>query len=250
MASRLTLTTPLIIGHRGAALHAPENTLAGIREAARQGATMVEFDATITGDTPPAVILFHDPTLERTTNGHGILDQTPLSTLRQLDAGQGEQIPTLAEAIALVQELGLLANVEIKVAPGRDRETAEAVMATLANHWPKAGVPPLISSFSVEALEIAKAQQPDWPRGYLFHTPPDDWAKTTARLDPATIHFNAARTTEASIEALKTSQKPLISFTVNDPKQALRLFDQGITGVFTDTPQTIIATLDGRGLTP
>ena len=236
----LTITTPLIIGHRGAAAHAPENTLASIREAARQGAPAVEFDATITGDDPPAVILFHDDTLERTTNGGGAVDHMPLSQLRTLDAGQGEQIPTLQETIALIHELGLHANVEIKVAPDRDVETAEAVMADLANHWPADAPPPFISSFSVPALEVAQAQKPDWPRGYLIWDKPDNWRAIADRLQVATININAERETPDSIASLRSTGRPVMAYTVNDPDQAASLFDQGIAGIFTDTPKTLL----------
>ena len=237
----LTFTPPLIIGHRGAAAHAPENTLAGIREAARQGATMVEFDATISGETPPVTVLFHDDTLERTTDGVGAVDQVPFETLRGLNAGDGERIPTLVEAIALVQELGLLANVEIKVAPGRYMETAEAVMATLIAHWPEDAPPPLISSFSIEALEVAQAQRPDWPRGYLIWHKPDDWRVIADRLDATTININAEHEDAASIAAYKSTGRPVLAYTVNDPERAKELIAQGVTGIFTDTPETLIA---------
>ncbi len=239
-AMTLTLTSPLIIGHRGAAAHAPENTLASIREAARQGAKMVEFDATISGDTPPVTVLFHDDTLERTTDGVGAVDRVPFETLRGLDAGDGERIPTLVEAITLVQALGLLANVEIKVAPGRDAETAEAVMATLITHWPVDGPPPLISSFSIEALEAAQAQRADWPRGYLIWDKPEDWRAIADRLAVATINVNAERETAESLQALQGTGRPVLAYTVNDLERAKFLFDQGVAGLFTDTPQTLL----------
>jgi glycerophosphoryl diester phosphodiesterase len=242
----LTITTPLIIGHRGAAAHAPENTCASIREAARQGARMVEFDATITGDNPPAVILFHDDTLERTTNGSGAVDRMPLNDLKQLDAGDGERIPTLKQAIDDIHRLGLMANVEIKVAPNRDLDTAEAVMTDLITHWSVNTAPPYISSFSIKALEIAMTRRPDWPRGLLIRDMPDDWRQIAERLNVSTINISATRTSRADLALLVGSGWPIMVYTVNDPQRAVELLNQGVSALFTDSPQTLLPLLDNR----
>ena len=102
---------PAVIGHRGAAAYAPENTLEGIREAARRGARWVEFDAKLTGDG--VVILMHDDTLDRTTNGRGPVAQASYREIGLLDAGawfgaawRGTRVPRLADALALLVESG------------------------------------------------------------------------------------------------------------------------------------------------
>ena len=96
-----------VIGHRGAAKRAPENTLAGLRRAHELGAAWVEFDVMLSGDGVP--ILIHDETLERTTDGHGAVPDHGLAAIRELDAGAwfapayaGERVPTLEEAIDLL----------------------------------------------------------------------------------------------------------------------------------------------------
>src|SRR5262245_53621059 len=106
---------PRVIGHRGAAAYAPENTLESIREAAHRGARWVEFDAKLTGDG--AVILMHDDTLDRTTNSRGPVAQTSLADIARLDAGawfgepwRGARVPTLADTLALLVELDMQAN--------------------------------------------------------------------------------------------------------------------------------------------
>src|SRR4051794_34519268 len=103
---------PKVIGHRGAKAYAPENTLAGIRTAAQQGARWVEVDVKLTRDGVP--ILMHDDTVDRTTNGKGAAATLDFAELRRLDAGAwfgpafaGERIPTLEEALALVFDLDL-----------------------------------------------------------------------------------------------------------------------------------------------
>src|SRR5437867_11693182 len=124
---------PSIIGHRGAADYAPENTLEGIREAARRGARWVEFDTKLTGDG--VVILMHDDTLDRTTNGRGAVAGTAFHDIGLLDAGswfgpawRGVRVPRLADVLALLVELDMQANIEIKPCTGREVETAQAVV--------------------------------------------------------------------------------------------------------------------------
>ena len=96
-----------VIGHRGAAARAPENTLAGLRRARELGAAWVEFDVMLTADRVP--VLIHDETLERTTTGRGEVARHTAAEIRALDAGgwfapefAGERVPTLAEAVALL----------------------------------------------------------------------------------------------------------------------------------------------------
>ena len=243
MPAALPFQTPIIIGHRGAAAHAPENTLASIREAAAQGVTIVEFDATISGDHPPQAIIIHDDTLDRTTSGTGAVDKTPFTALRQLDAGDGERIPTLQEIIAEVHRLGMTANVEIKVAPDRDRETAEAVMADLIRYWPEQAAPPVVSSLSIEALEIAQRERPDWPRGIVLRYKPDNWRELADRLDLAIISYNVGIETPDEIDKLFASGRHIMAFTVNDAEQARALLERGVAGIFTDTPRTLLPVL-------
>ena len=149
------LIEPPVIGHRGAAGHAPENTLASLRAAAALGVRWVEFDAKLTGDGQ--VVLFHDETLERTTDGSGPVADMALEDLRALDAGgwfgepfRGERIPTLSETLAVLGELKLGANVEIKPDPGREEATGDTVARILAREWPRDLPPPIVSSFKAE----------------------------------------------------------------------------------------------------
>ena len=102
----------LRIAHRGASAYAPENTLAAIAKAAELGADMVELDIHSSADGAPVII--HDPCLERSTNGIGSVQGYKLSELKKLDAGNGEHIPTLAEAVACCREHGLGLYLELK----------------------------------------------------------------------------------------------------------------------------------------
>lgn len=102
----------LRIAHRGASAHAPENTLAAMIRAAELGAHMVEMDVHCCGDGTPVIL--HDAHLARSTNGSGSVYEYSLDQLKELDAGQGERIPTLDEAVRCCLEHGMAPYIELK----------------------------------------------------------------------------------------------------------------------------------------
>lgn len=237
---------PRFIGHRGGGTLAPENTLAGFALAAHMGVKMVEFDVMLAGCGTS--VLIHDETLERTTNGTGRVCDTPYTALSELDAGAwfspqfaGARIPTLTEALACCQTLGLVANVEIKPAAGFERETGASVAKCVAQYVTEcaaqqapAPTPYLLSSFSLDALTAAHAAAPSLPRAVLFENLPDDWAAVVSQLDAVAVHCHAAALTPATAEALQQRGLPLACYTVNDPHHAERLFALGARSLFTD----------------
>lgn len=244
-----TPVLPKVIGHRGAAARAPENTLAGLRAAADLGVAMVEFDVKLSRDGVPVVI--HDDRVDRTTDGTGQVRDLDVETLRALDAGAwfgpafaGERIPTLDEALDLVLERGLAVNLEIKPCSGREAETARVALAAARARWPADRPPPLVSSFALDSLLAARDAAPDWPRGWLFDRRPPDWRITMADLAPAALNFSADRVTAAELADYRDTGLGLLAYTVNDPARALDLFAQGVDGVFSDVPDTILAAVE------
>jgi glycerophosphoryl diester phosphodiesterase len=228
----MPLPLPRWIAHRGGGSLAPENTLAGIRVAARLGFKAVEFDVMLSGDGTP--VLIHDETLERTTNGAGRVCDTPDSLLFALDAGQGERIPRFAEAAALCRELGLLANVEIKPSAGHELATAAVVARQTADLWRGAAVQPLLSSFSLAALAVARDVAPEISRGVLFEAPPRDWLAEVQRLQAISLHCDADLVGDEVLAEARAHDVPVLCYTVNAPEQAEALFGRGVSGVFTD----------------
>jgi len=101
-----------VVGHRGARSCAPENTLGSIRAAKACGADFVEVDVRLSKDG--RLVVIHDETVDRTTDGSGRVEDLTLEEIKLLDAGLGERVPTLAEAVALVGELDLGIVVEMK----------------------------------------------------------------------------------------------------------------------------------------
>ncbi|MEO1249543.1 MAG: glycerophosphodiester phosphodiesterase family protein, partial [Pseudomonadota bacterium] len=235
---------PPVIGHRGAALYAPENTIAGLHEASRRGVKMVEVDVRLTADGQP--VIFHDDTLDRTTNGVGPLDHALFDEVRRVDAGvrfgedwQGERIPTLEEVIATTGTLGLGLNLEIKSLAHRAEETARVALEQTRDLWPSDRPAPLISSFQYQALVTAKDIAPDWPRGLLLGGQMADWRARAEAIDAATINTYHAVQTRDSIATFRAFGKPVLCYTVNDPGRAADLFDWGVSAVFSDAPDIV-----------
>ncbi|MEK6348692.1 MAG: glycerophosphodiester phosphodiesterase [Burkholderia sp.] len=228
-----------IVAHRGGGKLAPENTLAGFEEGARRGHRMVEFDAKLSADG--ISFLLHDDTVTRTSNGEGAAAGMRYAALAALDAGSwfdarfaGERMPTLEQAAARCLALGLAANVEIKPCLGREAETGERVALDTARYWRGAAVPPLLSSFSVEALAAAQRAAPELPRGLLLDTLPDDWQALTARLGCVALHANHRAFDAARVAAIRAAGLRTLAYTVNEPARARELIAWGVDLICTD----------------
>lgn len=238
---------PPVIGHRGAARHAPENTLAGLRAAASMGVACVEFDVRLTKDRVP--ILFHDDTVERTTDGRGRLGALTLAQIRRLDAGawfgsrfKGERVPTLAEAVKALAALDLMANIELKPEEAQGAATARAVLAVLRKNWPRDRPRPILSSFDWSALATLAVEDPRWPRGLLIRNPRQpQWRAWAARVGAAAVHCGARGLDRAGFESLRTVGLPVAVYTVNDVRRARSLWNWGAAAIFTDDPPGLLA---------
>jgi glycerophosphoryl diester phosphodiesterase len=247
----MKIDLPKVIGHRGAALDAPENTLESFREAHRQGARWVEFDVSLTADDQ--VLVMHDDTLDRTTNGKGPAAAQTMADLKKLDAGfwfgakfEGVKLPTLAETVALLAELDMNCNCEIKGSK-RNLETAKAVMAELRRTWPANKPKPLISSFELECLRGAQAEAPEFPRGVLIWGKPVDWLSQARSVAAATMNIDNDHATQPWMAELKQAGYGVLVWTVDAPERAARVMEWGADGIITDAPGAVLARL-GKGV--
>jgi glycerophosphoryl diester phosphodiesterase len=229
---------PRLIAHRGGGDRAPENTLAGLAAAAAAGFRAVEFDVMLSADQVP--LLIHDETLERTTDGHGRVCDTPVAMLANLDAGSwfgptfaGEPLPTLATAIAACQRLGLWANIEIKPSAGYEEQTGALVAQQVQELW-QGEMQPLLSSFSEVALLAAREAAPDLPRAVLLESLRQDWQHRLRIVDAVAVHCAARSLDAAAVSAIHAAQYGLAVYTVNDLGSARRLDKLGVDAVFTD----------------
>ncbi len=239
-----TLKLPSVIGHRGAATYAPENTLESIRTAAEIGTKWIELDVKLTKDSVP--IIFHDDTLERTTSGYGNVADTDYSDIKELEAGfwfsegfTGVIVPTLEEAMEVILHHDLGVNFEIKPCPGREVETAEVMLDILSQGWDDTAKV-LISSFSHVSLEVAFDMVPDFHRGLLLEDEwPENWKELADYLQVSSINFNGNTASREQVEELIELQKPVCAYTINDIQTAKRLRQWGVDAFFTDDPETI-----------
>lgn len=236
---------PFIIGHRGAAGLAPENTIASLRRAKAEGATWVEFDVMLTAEGVP--VLFHDETVNRTTNGKGALADKSLEETQLLDAGlwfstefQGERIPTFQNTINELKALGLGANVEIKPTPGLGRETAKATCTIISSNWPDSLPPPVISSFDAAAMATARDMLPEIERAMLFGRLPENWLAKVEELDCKAVHLSTKYVTRKDVDTLTEKGLPVRIYTVNDLARGHELREMGVASVFTDRPDIFL----------
>ncbi|MGB8338272.1 MAG: glycerophosphodiester phosphodiesterase [Burkholderiales bacterium] len=230
---------PKLFAHRGGGILAPENTLAGMRMAAKQKYQAVEFDVKLAACG--TLIVMHDDTLDRTTNGKGLVAETTYADIAKLDAGSwhsekfvGERVPTFAELAPLCIDLGLLCNVEIKPNPGQERETGEAAAMACKKIWQDKKYLPLLTSFSFDALAAAKAEAPELPRAILFDEIPSDWKTQAEKLDCVSVNCNHAHVNVDQIQTIRGAGYRVMCYTVNDVAKAKKLFAWGVDGLFTD----------------
>ncbi|SBS29688.1 Glycerophosphoryl diester phosphodiesterase [Marinomonas aquimarina] len=233
-----------VIGHRGAATLAPENTLASIRAAAAAGAKWVEID--VYPIAQGGLIIFHDDRLERCTNGFGSTMEASLETILSLDAGhwfghehQGEKIPTFEQAIDCLQELGLGLNLEIKY-DGRNVEAVvPAILATLAERWQDPDKL-LLSSFNYPALQLCRRLSPTVHLGYLVEEVPHDWLLKLAAINACCLGCHYQPLTEHQARAVKAAGYLLVCYTANEAHLVREHWRWGMDSVVTDDPRQFV----------
>lgn len=225
----------LCIGHRGARGHAPENTLLSIDTGMRLGADMIEFDVQRCEDQ---LVVIHDPRLERTTGGEGRVEQVRFDYLRSLDAGQGQQIPTLQEVLDLV-EARVPLNVEIKSAAGTGAMVASLLRDVLADGWSASQF--LVSSFHLPELYEFKQIAPEIPIAALVCGVPLDWAACAIELGASALNISAEFADPHLVHDAQSRGLKVYAYTVNHPQEIRALRDAGLDGVFSDYPDRVLA---------
>ena len=230
----------LVIAHRGASGTHPENTMAAFRRAVELGADMIELDVQLTRDGE--VVVFHDATLERTTDGAGPLSALTLAELRRLDAGRwfgaafaGERVPTLAEVLAAVP---LPVNVELK--PERDDDGLEARALAVVE---RAGAAQRVvfSSFAGHALERLRARAPSATLAILWEQEPVPHAiRLAERVSARALHLRKEVATPPAVAAARAAGLAVRVWTVNAQADFDCLVAVGVDGVFTDFPERFL----------
>lgn len=238
------LKTPIAIAHRGDKRFAPENTLSAFRQAADKGADAIEFDVKLTSDG--RVIVLHDKTVDRTTNGTGKAADLSLAELKKLDAGvlfpfqfPGEKIPTLEEVFESVGER-LHLNIELTNYSTIYDNLVEKVVELVKDFKMMEKV--FFSSFSTRNLLIAQRLLPEVPRGLLtlpgllgFWGRAFGWRGDYSALNPYYSDIN-----NRLIARIHSAGKSVIAWTVNNEADVKRMIDISVDGIITDDPQSVL----------
>lgn len=255
---------PRRFGHRGASGTHPENTLESFRAALERGAQAFELDVHRTADGE--IVVFHDDTLERTTNGHGRLRDRTLAELRALDAGfrfspdggstfpfreAGITIPMLREVCESFADTPMI--IEIKqVDPPLERDLAQVLQATGADDRA------LVFSLRQEPVdrfrEVARGSLtgfgPDEVAHFLRRVRADDWAeyRPLGLAFAVPVHWYGTQIVSAPfLEAAHRHECEVYVWTVNEPGEMGSLLDMGVDGLITDFPERLCEVLAARG---
>ncbi|WP_214001111.1 glycerophosphodiester phosphodiesterase family protein [Arsukibacterium sp.] len=219
-----------IIAHRGASGDYPENTLLAIEQALIQGADAIEIDVfAVQGE----LIVIHDHHLARTTNGTGSIYQYNLTELMQLDAGQGQRIPTLWQVLELTNGKCWL-NIELK---GDD--TVAPLLALLEQAEQQLGFDLqslVISSFNHHLLFAIKQQQPQLRLGALTASLPLDYAAFASILQAYSVHCDVSFINQALVDDAKARGLKVYVYTVDQTDDIRRLKEYGVEGIFSNYP--------------
>lgn len=234
-------STILNIAHRGASAHFPENTLGAFAAAIDTAADMCELDVQLTMDG--ALVVIHDETVDRTTDGRGRVDAMTLAELKRLDAGSwraarfaSERIPTLAEVFDLT-EGGCGLNIELKA-------TGVGEMVGRLIRERKAQASTLVSSFDWAELVQVQNVAPEIRVGLLTD-------RAAARVIDAAMQMKAfAINPAAKLVSLQLCARAhqqglkVYTWTVDDPDDMRRLVEMGVDGIMTNDPEHLRTVLD------
>jgi glycerophosphoryl diester phosphodiesterase len=239
---------PIILAHRGASVHAPENTLAAFELALAQGAHGVELDVKLSADGE--VVVFHDATVERTTDGQGKVAQLSLAALRELDAGsffsdefRGEKIPTLFEVFETIGNRTII-NVELTNYKTPRDGLADKVCELVGRFELQDRVH--FSSFLSSNLKRTRKLLPDTSCGLLAL---GGWMGWWARSfgfnfgEYQALHPGLKDTTARQVARVHRLKRRVIVWTVNDGEDMRRLFNWGVDGIITDDPKLAVEIL-------
>ena len=232
----------LVIAHRGASGHAPENTLAAFRKAVALGAAFIETDLQLSRDA--RFVALHDPTVNRTTNGHGVVHDMPLTELRRLDAGSwfgsefsGERIPTLEEILEFSKKNDVVFYLELK--PGGSWGGEHALVGALreTGEIPRA----VVISFDAAIVFNLRKIEPTLMTGLLYDGQIENPLEKAVEIGARQLVVQKDLVTPALIERARKKDLQVVCWTVNNPAHMRMLMAAGVDGIMSDYPDRLVA---------
>ncbi|HTP70529.1 MAG TPA: glycerophosphodiester phosphodiesterase family protein [Dongiaceae bacterium] len=234
----------LAIAHRGASGYAPENTLAAFRRAVAQGATFIETDLHLTRDAH--FIAVHDETVDRTTNGQGLVHQMTLAELRRLDAGSwfasefmSERIPTLDEILDFSRKNDVVFYLELK--PNGFWGGEHALISALRNSSEIARS--VIISFDPAILSSLRKIEPTLMTGLLHDGSVENPFDKALEIGARQLVIRGDLVSPNVIQQARKQDLQVVCWTVNSPAHMRMLASAGVDGIMTDYPDRLLAVL-------
>jgi len=238
---------PLVIAHRGASGEAPEHTMAALELALAQGADVIEIDVHMSADGYP--VLFHDDTLERTTNGRGLVREKTLAELKSLDAGSwfaqrfaGQRILTLEEVVAWVRGKVPLA-IEIKNLPHRYRGIEASVSGILerANALREHEV----FSFDHVSAKRFKSREPALLTGVCYHADVLDHVALAKAANATVLHPGLNDMRPDALREAHAAGLIVFPWTADSAEEIQGLAALGVDGITTNWPKRAREVISG-----
>jgi len=225
----------LIVAHRGASGTQPENTRIAFQKAVEAGATAIELDVHLCRSGELVVI--HDETVNRTTNGKGNVAGFALTDLQQLDAGKGEKIPTLQEVLDVVVGKAQI-NIELK-GKNTAKAVAEFILKNTAGHiWHTEDF--LISSFHHKELKRFHSLLPEVRIGILYNFRPWFYKTKARKLNAFSVNLSAQVVNTSLVKRMHKQGLQVWVYTVNDKAALERVAQTGADAVFSNFPEQFV----------
>lgn len=236
-----------VIGHRGARFEAPENTLAGFAHTIALGLAAVEFDIRVSRDGELMVI--HDATVDRTTDGHGEVSSFTAAELAALDARSGFTdvalpcgVPTFDQVLDVLAPSSLGMMIEIKTdTPEREERIVRGVLDRLRARSLMGRA--TITSFDPVALEFVVRDAPDQRRGYIGAWDGDAFLETALRLGCAQADMHHVSASAGMVAKAHDAGLTVVGWPCNTPEEVALLAGWGVDAVTSDAPTTVRAAL-------
>ena len=232
----------LVIAHRGASGHAPENTLAAFKQAVALGATFIETDLQLTRDA--RFVAIHDDTVNRTTNGQGAVHDLTLAELRKLDAGSwfgsefaGERIPTLEEILEFSKKNDVVFYLELK--PGGSWGGEHALIGALRESGEIARS--VVISFDAGVLAAIRKVEPTLMTGLLYDGQIDDPLEKAVEIGARQVAVRGDLVTPWMLGQARRRDLQVVCWTVNHPAHMRMLMTAGVDGIMSDYPDRLVA---------
>ena len=230
----MSLLNALKIGHRGAKGHMAENTLESIKHALSLGAEGIEIDVHVCASGE--LVVFHDFTLDRMTNGSGAISNYTLSELKKIKIDNKFTIPTLHEVMGVIDSSCLL-NIELK-----GQNTPKAVSKFIDFYveergWKYRDI--LVSSFQPDLLKSLRRMNPMVMLGVLTDTYLEEALSLCRQIKAVSVHPDYTMITKVEVERFQAENYQVITWTVNDEKSIARMKSYGVDGIISDFPDRL-----------